>query len=103
MSAVPVSLRPNVVRVDLAAVRHNCRLVRRRLADAGAAVMPTLRADASGHGLVPIARVLAEEGVEALAVGRIEAGLEVRALIPQRMTLEDFFIQVTSTGGEQIQ
>ena len=33
----------------------------------------------------------------------VEAGLEVRALIPQRMTLEDFFIQVTGAGGGQIQ
>jgi len=33
----------------------------------------------------------------------VEAGVGVKALIPQRMTLEDFFIQVTSSTGEQIQ
>jgi len=33
----------------------------------------------------------------------VEAGIGVKALIPQRMTLEDFFIQVTATAGEQIQ
>ena len=33
----------------------------------------------------------------------VEAGVSVKALIPQRMTLEDFFIQVTSSTGEQIQ
>jgi len=33
----------------------------------------------------------------------VEAGVGVRALVPQRMTLEDFFIQVTGTAGEQIE
>ena len=33
----------------------------------------------------------------------VEAGVGVKALIPQRMTLEDFFIQVTASTGEQIQ
>ena len=33
----------------------------------------------------------------------VESGREVRALIPQRMTLEDFFIQVTASTGEQIE
>lgn len=79
MSDVPAMLRPTVVRVDLAALRHNCRLVRHKLATADASLMPTLKADAFGHGLVPCARVLAEEGVELLAVGRIEDGLALRA------------------------
>ena len=33
----------------------------------------------------------------------VEAGIGVGALIPQRMTLEDFFIKVTQSTGEQIQ
>ena len=79
MPDVPAILRPTVVRVDLAALRHNFRLVRRRLEGSGTSVMATLKGDAFGHGLVEIARVLAEEGVERVAVGGIEDGLRLRA------------------------
>lgn len=72
-------LRPTTVRVDLAALRHNSRLLRRELAGSGASLMPTLKADAFGHGLQVCARVLAEEGAEQLAVGGIEEGLALRA------------------------
>ncbi len=46
---------------------------------------------------------LTEDRVGELNRMLVEAGIEVRAVIPQRMTLEDFFIQVTGGTGEQIQ
>lgn len=46
---------------------------------------------------------LTEDRVGDLNRMLVEAGIEVRAVIPQRMTLEDFFIQVTGGTGEQIQ
>ena len=33
----------------------------------------------------------------------VDSGIAVGALIPQRMTLEDFFIEVTGSTGEQIE
>ncbi len=46
---------------------------------------------------------LSEDRTADLNRSLVEAGIAVGALIPQRMTLEDFFIQVTSGGGDQIQ
>ncbi len=46
---------------------------------------------------------MAEDRCIELNRALVEAGVGVRALVPQRMTLEDFFIQVTGSEGEQIQ
>jgi alanine racemase len=71
--------RPTVARVDLGALRHNHREVRRRLASTGCAVLAPVKADAYGHGLVPVARTLADEGVDWFGVALLEEGLELRA------------------------
>lgn len=62
--------------VDLAAIRHNLRQVRRRAP--GARVMAAVKADAYGHGAVPVARTLEAAGVDALAVACIEEALTLR-------------------------
>lgn len=49
--------------VDLAAIEHNLSLVRGRLAP-GTMVLAAVKADAYGHGLVPVARRLERAGVE---------------------------------------
>ncbi|WP_420457222.1 alanine racemase [Rubrivirga sp.] len=71
--------------VDLGAIRHN---VRRLAARRGDSVMGVVKADAYGHGAVPVARVLVEEGVGWLAVATVpeavelrEAGVETRLLV----------------------
>jgi alanine racemase len=63
--------------VDLGALRHNCRLLRERV-PTGTKVMAAVKADAYGHGLLPVSRVFAEEGVDWLGVAIVEEGLTLR-------------------------
>lgn len=65
-----------IATVDLAAIRHNLRQIR-RFAPASK-VMAAVKADAYGHGAVPVARTLEAAGVDALAVACIEEALELR-------------------------
>lgn len=61
--------------VDLGAVRHNVRLLKRR---AGVSLMAVVKADAYGHGAVPVARAALEAGADSLAVVTAEEGAELR-------------------------
>lgn len=78
----PATVRPDAALrstwavVDLDAIIHNVRLVRRRVAPAE--VMAVVKADAYGHGAVPVARAALEAGVSWLAVAMIEEGEELR-------------------------
>ncbi|MDE0854996.1 MAG: alanine racemase, partial [Nevskia sp.] len=62
--------------VDLAAVRHN--LARVRDYAPGSKVMAAVKADAYGHGAVPVGRALQQAGVDALAVACLEEALILR-------------------------
>ena len=62
--------------VDLAAIRHNVRLLRELAAPA--AMMTVVKADGYGHGLVPTARAAREAGAEWVGVATIEEALELR-------------------------
>jgi len=62
--------------VDLAAIRHNLRRVR-QIAPRSK-VMAAVKADAYGHGAVPVARALEREGVDALAVACMEEAMRLR-------------------------
>jgi alanine racemase len=67
--------RPTHALVDLEALRHNCRLAQ-ELSGAGR-LIPVVKANAYGHGAVPIARAL-EPMASAFAVACIEEALELR-------------------------
>ncbi|HZZ84575.1 MAG TPA: alanine racemase [Anaeromyxobacteraceae bacterium] len=69
-------IRPTLATVDLDAVAHNYRLAREL---AGRPAIAVVKADAYGHGAVPVARRLAAEGAPWLAVALVEEGLELRA------------------------
>ncbi len=62
--------------VDLGAIRHNVRTLRRRAP--GSRLMAVVKADAYGHGAVPVARAALEAGAEGLAVVTAEEGAELR-------------------------
>ena len=62
--------------IDLAAIRHNVRTLGRRAPDSR--LMAVVKADAYGHGAVPVARAALEAGAEALAVVTAEEGAELR-------------------------
>lgn len=69
-------LSPTRVDVDLGAIRHNVRLLR-QIADP-ARLLAVVKADAYGHGAVPVTRALVEEGVGQFAVATVGEGAELR-------------------------
>jgi alanine racemase len=62
--------------VDLSALTHNLGVVR-RLAPRSK-VMAAVKADAYGHGAVPVSRALESAGVDALAVACLEEAMALR-------------------------
>lgn len=73
-----MQIRPTVAEIDLNALRHNLRLLKTQLS-AGVEWIPMVKADAYGHGVVPVSEVLRAEGVGALGVSLVEEALELRS------------------------
>jgi alanine racemase len=65
-----------VIRLDN--LRHNIRALRAHIG-AGVAICMAVKADAYGHGAVPVSRTALEEGVKLLGVATVEEGAELRA------------------------
>jgi alanine racemase len=74
---IRTSIRPTVAEIDLGAVQRNLIRFRERVGRS-VAVFGVVKADAYGHGAVPVARAL-EPLCSALAVSLVEEGLELRA------------------------
>ncbi len=68
-------IRPTEAVVDLAAIAQNYRLA---VSIAGRPAIGVVKADAYGHGAVPVARTLVDAGCPLLAVALVEEGLELR-------------------------
>jgi alanine racemase len=75
-------VRPTRAEIDLGAISHNVGVVRAVIAEGAARVAPKLygvvKADAYGHGAVPVGRALAAAGVDGLCVALVEEGVELR-------------------------
>ena len=69
-------LRPTVVEVNLARLTENFRAI--KAAVAPAAVMPIVKANAYGHGLVEVARHLVTLGATSLGVAFLEEAVALR-------------------------
>lgn len=69
------SQRPSRIVVDLDAIGHNLQAIRARV---GVPVMGIVKANAYGHGLVPVARHLQASGVDQLGVAFVEEGIALR-------------------------
>lgn len=69
--------RPAHAVVDLSALAKNVATVA-RFAGEGVGIMCMVKADAYGHGAVPVSKKLVECGVSALGVATVEEGLELR-------------------------
>ena len=67
-------MRPTWIQVDLDAVRHNVRLLRPQHAQ----LMAVVKANAYGHGDVPVARAALEAGATWIGVALVEEGLGLR-------------------------
>jgi alanine racemase len=72
----PMTYRPAWVTVDLDAIRANVRALRAAAAPAG--LLATVKADAYGHGAVPVARAALEAGAGSLAAVTVEEATELR-------------------------
>jgi alanine racemase len=70
-------MRTAWVEVDLDAFAHNLRRIREQVG--GRALMPVVKANAYGHGLVPMGQAAAACGAEMLGVAIPEEGMELRA------------------------
>jgi len=69
--------RPTVGEVDLGALEFNYRQIKKRIPE-GAKVLAVVKADAYGHGAIPISLRLEKLGVEYLGVAISEEGVELR-------------------------
>lgn len=69
------SQRPTRVVVDLDALAGNLRAIHARV---GVPVMAILKANAYGHGLIPVARHLQAQGAEQFGVAFVEEGIALR-------------------------
>ena len=93
--------------IDLGAVRHNVRALKRRANETR--LMAVVKADAYGHGAVPVSRAALEAGADYLAVVTVEEAAELRRagieapilvftdLLPDRLSLaEELELAVTA-------
>jgi alanine racemase len=69
--------RPNHVEIDLSALVHNFQEVR-HLVKPRTRIMGVVKADAYGHGLLPVSRVLEKEGIDCLGVAHLHEALTLR-------------------------
>ncbi|MEQ1565680.1 MAG: alanine racemase [Myxococcota bacterium] len=70
------TLRPTHVEVSLAQIRANLDAIVAHVG--GRAVMPILKANAYGHGLVPVAREMEAAGVPVIGLAFLEEGIRLR-------------------------
>ena len=74
----PQFSRPNWAHIDLNALAHNARVLAKNAAPAR--LICVIKANAYGHGAVPVARALGElPFVEMLAVASVDEGAQLRA------------------------
>ena len=75
----PVPQRAEIV-VDLAAVRHNVRILKDLVSvDGPVQLMAVVKADGYGHGMVEVAAAARDAGADWLGVATIEEALALRA------------------------
>jgi len=65
------------VEVDLSAMRRNYRLAS-ALIPPGTPIITVVKANAYGHGMIPVAKALLEEGASTLGVATVAEGRELR-------------------------
>lgn len=71
------AIRPTVAVVDLRTLADNFRRLRRAV-ESRVGIIAVTKADAYGHGAVPVARLLEGLGVWGFGVATVEEGLELR-------------------------
>jgi len=69
-------LRPTFAEIDLAAIAYNIQAIKKRVHPAQ--IMAVVKADAYGHGVVPVSKIALESGATYLGVALVEEGIELR-------------------------
>lgn len=69
-------VRPTLVEVDLSRLRDNFTEIKKKMRPAK--MMPILKANAYGHGLIRVAKLMQESGADALSVAVLEEGVLLR-------------------------
>ncbi len=69
--------RSTEAQISLAAIDRNLSLLKDRISHTGAKAMPVVKADAYGHGAVPVSKCLENKGVDALCVACLEEAIEL--------------------------
>ena len=69
--------RPTVAEIRLSALRHNVHAIRDLLPKV-TGLLAVVKANAYGHGALPVARVLEAEGARMMGVATVEEGVELR-------------------------
>lgn len=69
-------------RVDLEALRHNCRVLKSRLAP-GVELCPVMKADGYGHGALHCVTAVAESGADRIGVATASEAVQVRSVLPE--------------------
>jgi alanine racemase len=68
---------PTIAEIDLAVFRQNIRLVRQRIGPRRA-LLAVVKANAYGHGMIPISQAALAETIQGLGVAFVEEGLQLR-------------------------
>ncbi len=71
---MPIDYNLLRVTVDLGVIQDNYRLLR----SLGTGLIAVIKSDAYGHGLIPVARALAESGADCFAVGTVAEAARLR-------------------------
>ncbi|MEN9801824.1 MAG: alanine racemase [Actinomycetota bacterium] len=89
------SKRSAHVEIDLGGVAHNVTMLSNRVAPAR--VMAVVKADAYGHGAVPVAEAALAAGADCLAVALVQEGIELR-----RAGIEDPILVLSEQPDSQV-
>ena len=76
-AGLPPLRRTAWIEIDLGALAGNVAALR-RMAGPGVQILPVVKADAYGHGMVPIARALEAAGVDGLCVATLDEAATLR-------------------------
>ncbi len=77
MNRYEQQIRHAWVEIDLAAIRHNLQEVK-RLVGSGVDILAVVKAEAYGHGAIPVAKTAIASGASWLGVAMPEEGIELR-------------------------
>lgn len=78
---MPFEHRPAWMEIDIKALKHNYKTLKK--AFGSTKICAVVKADAYGHGMVPVALGLYEEGVDFFAVATINEAVELRLALPK--------------------